>query len=98
MSTPSKATRMVTRAPERQPLVLKEYEEGEVQVSPEQERTLRRLVRGRLTILPGDEVGRWRVKASSYVGTVVTPDVQILVVPKIPTANLFYLLESSGRA
>jgi 5-methylcytosine-specific restriction enzyme subunit McrC len=28
---------------------------------------------------------------------VVTPDVQILVIPKVPTANLFHLLEAGGR-
>jgi len=82
---------------ERPPLVLSEYGEGEVELNAEQERTLRRLARNRLTILPGDESNRWRVKASSYVGTVVTPDVRILIVPKVPTANLFHLLEAGGR-
>jgi 5-methylcytosine-specific restriction enzyme subunit McrC len=84
--------------PKRRPLVLKEYGEGEVELNAEQERTLRRLARDRLTILPGETSGQWRVKASSYVGTVVTPDVKILIVPKVPIANLFHLLEASGRA
>lgn len=83
---------------DRQPLLLAEYGEGEVELSAEQERTLRHLARDRLAILPGDAADRWRVKASSYVGTVVTPDVQILIVPKVPTANLFHLLEASGRS
>lgn len=83
---------------DRQPLVLAEYGEGEVELNAEQERTLRHLARDRLTIQPGDTSGVWRVKASSYVGTVVTPDVQILIVPKVSTANLFHLLEASGRA
>lgn len=89
---------MRTGPPERPPLVLSEYGEGEVELNAEQERTLRRLARERLTILPADASDRWRVKASSYVGTVVTPDVRILIVPKVPTANLFHLLEASGRA
>jgi 5-methylcytosine-specific restriction enzyme subunit McrC len=82
---------------DRPTLVLAEYGEGEVDLDASQERRLRRLVGNRLTILPSDGPNRWRVKASSYIGTVVTPDVQILVVPKVPTANLFHLLEASGR-
>lgn len=89
---------MRTRPPERPTLVLPEHGEGEVELKPEQERRLRRLACDRLTILPADPPNRWRVKASSYVGTVVTPDVRVLVVPKVPTANLFHLLEASGRA
>jgi len=83
---------------DRQLLLLAEYGEGEVELNAAQERTLRHLARDRLTILPGDSPDRWRVKASSYVGTVVTPDVQILIVPKVPTANLFHLLEAGGRS
>jgi 5-methylcytosine-specific restriction enzyme subunit McrC len=83
---------------EHQILQLNEYAEGEARLTPEQARTLRRLARDRLTVLPADTLGRWRVKASSYVGTVVTPDVKILVTPKVSTVNLFYLLEASGRA
>jgi 5-methylcytosine-specific restriction enzyme subunit McrC len=49
-------------------------------------------------ITPADTSKSWHVKASSYVGTVVTPDVQIIVVPKVPTANLFHLLEAGGTA
>jgi hypothetical protein len=29
--------------------------------------------------------------------TIVTPDVRILITPKVDTANLFYLLEASGN-
>ena len=46
---------------------------------------------------PGDTEDTWRIKASCYVGTIVTPDVRILITPKVATANLFYLLEASGR-
>ena len=84
--------------PDRPPLVLTEYGTGEVELTPVQERTLRHLARGRLTILPGDSANRWLVKASSYVGTIVTPQVRILITPKVATANLFYLLEASGRS
>ncbi len=80
-----------------QPVVLTEYGEGEVELIAAQERTLRHLAQRRLTILPGDALNSWRVKASSYVGTIVTPDVRILIKPKIETANLFYLLEAGGQ-
>ena len=84
-------------APDKPVLALTEYGAGEVELTGAQERTLRHLARGRLTILPGDTVNWWRIKASCYVGTIVTPDVQILITPKVATANLFYLLEASGR-
>ncbi len=79
------------------PVVLTEYGEDEVELTAVQERTLRHLAQRRLTILPDDALNSWRVKASSYVGTIVTPDVRILIKPKIETANLFYLLEAGGQ-
>ena len=79
------------------PIVLTEYGEDEVELTAVQERTLRHLAQHRLTVLPGDALSSWRVKASSYVGTIVTPDVRILIKPKIETANLFYLLEGGGK-
>ena len=69
------------------PVVLAEYGEDEVELTAVQERTLRHLAQRRLTILPGDALNSWRVKASSYVGTIVTPDVRILIKPKIETAR-----------
>jgi 5-methylcytosine-specific restriction enzyme subunit McrC len=84
-------------APDRPVLTLTEYGTGEIELTAVQERTLRHLARGRLTTLPGDSVNRWRIKASCYVGTIVTPDVRILITPKVATTNLFYLLEASGR-
>jgi len=84
---------MSLAAPDQPVLVLTEYGTGEVELTAAQERTLRQLAQGRLTVLPGDALNSWRVKASSYVGTIVTPDVRILIKPKVATANLFYLLE-----
>ena len=79
------------------PVVLTEYGEDEIELTALQERTLRHLAQRRLTILPGDALNSWRIKASSYVGTIVTPDVRVLIKPKIETANLFYLLEARGQ-
>lgn len=88
---------MSLAAPDRPVVVLSEYGEAEAELTAAQERTLRHLAKRRLTILPGDSLNSWRVKASSYVGTIVTPDVRILIKPKIETANLFYLLEAGGQ-
>ena len=80
------------------PTVLREYEEVAVTLAPEHERTLRRLAGTRLTIFPGDARHTYRIKVSSYVGTLVAPGIRLLVRPKVPTANLFHLLEAGGRA
>lgn len=79
-------------------LVLQEYGDADIPLTSSQARTLRNLADARLTILPTDTPDRRLVRASSYVGTIVTPDVRILIKPKVATANLFLLLESSGRA
>jgi 5-methylcytosine-specific restriction enzyme subunit McrC len=42
-------------------------------------------------------VNEWRVRSSSYVGTIVTPDVRVLITPKVPIGNLFHMLEASGK-
>jgi 5-methylcytosine-specific restriction enzyme subunit McrC len=78
------------------PVVLAEYGSALVYLDADQERVLRRLAQGRITIAPGDVTNTWRITASSYVGTLVTPDVRILIIPKVTTANLFYLLEAGG--
>jgi 5-methylcytosine-specific restriction enzyme subunit McrC len=80
-----------------QPVVLTEYESTALQLTADQARILRRLMRDKVSVLPGGGAAEWHVKASHYVGTVVTPDVRILITPKVSTANLFYLLEASGN-
>ena len=80
-----------------EPVVLTEYDSATLQLTADQARMLRRLVREKVSVLPGDGADEWHVKASQYVGTIVTPDVRILITPKVKTANLFYLLEASGN-
>jgi 5-methylcytosine-specific restriction enzyme subunit McrC len=77
--------------------VLAEYGSAEVELTTAQERVLRSVARGRLVVLPADTAGQWRIRASSWVGTIVTPAVRILIKPKVSTASLFYLLEAGGR-
>ena len=91
------ARRTVTMT-EAQPVSLSEYGETKISLTFAQERQLRTLVEHRLTIVPDVGVDRWTIKATSYVGTVVLPDLKILVTPKVTTANLFHLLEAGGRA
>jgi 5-methylcytosine-specific restriction enzyme subunit McrC len=78
------------------PVVLAEYESTLVYLNADQERALRRIAQGRIAVSPGDATNTWRITASSHVGTIVTPDLRILIVPKVTTANLFYLLEAGG--
>ena len=80
-----------------EPVVLTEYDSAALQLTADQARILRRLARDKVSVLPGDGAAEWHVKASHYVGTIVTPDVRILITPKVNTANLFYLLEASGK-
>jgi 5-methylcytosine-specific restriction enzyme subunit McrC len=87
-----------TSRPDRQTVTLAEYGEAPVELTPPQTLAFRRLAGNRVSLLPGDAPNGWRIKASSYVGTLVTPDVQVLIRPKVTTANLFYLLESGGKA
>lgn len=78
-------------------LTLDEYGEAEIELDHSQAQRLRALAKDRLALQLGDSPGSWRVKASSYVGTVVLPGLKILIKPKISTANLFYLLEADSR-
>jgi 5-methylcytosine-specific restriction enzyme subunit McrC len=79
-----------------EPVVLTEYGSAALQLTADQARILQRLVREKVCVLPGGGAAEWHLKASHYVGTIVTPDVRILITPKVNTANLFYLLEASG--
>ena len=84
--------------PTVEPIVLDEYGEATVELSDEQERVLRTVVGTRVSVTPTVDRSRWRLKASSYVGTVVVPGLRLLVRPKVSDANLFHLLEPSGEA
>lgn len=80
-----------------QAITIREYEEAEVKLDRNQERQFRALVGGNLTLAPGEEDDTWRIKATSFVGTVATPYLRVLIKPKVGTANLFHLLEAAGR-
>jgi hypothetical protein len=46
-----------------------------------------------LAVGVGPEPGTWTLTASGWVGAVVTPDLEVLVRPKVPLGNLFLLLD-----
>lgn len=70
--------------------VLFEYSSIELDLSRSQAEALHRS--GFVDVAPG-EGHRWRVTASSYVGSLVVDGVELLIRPKINPENLFLLLE-----
>jgi 5-methylcytosine-specific restriction enzyme subunit McrC len=80
----------------REPLVLREYESGEVELDHAAAMTLRRQAGNALLLSTTDDPDRWMVRAGSQVGTVVTADTRVLIRPKVTDANLFHLLEVDG--
>ena len=54
--------------------------------------TIAALAGDRLRVGLGTRPGTWRLTATQHVGTVVTPELQVLIRPKVPFENLFVLL------
>lgn len=82
----------------RRTLALTEFEEQPFDLTPQEVQRLRMAAGDRIRLTAGDRPNNWFVRASQYVGTVVTPDLQLLVRPKVPIANVLYLLEEDGNA
>ncbi|HJD78761.1 MAG TPA: McrC family protein [Corynebacterium pollutisoli] len=70
--------------------VLFEYGSIDLDLSRHQAASLHKT--GFVDVSP-DDTGRWRITASSYVGSLVMGDLEILIRPKINPENLFLLLE-----
>lgn len=75
---------------------LAEYQELEVELRPAAERMLRAVAGHRLSTAPGGP-GCFRIRASSHVGAITTPDVQVIIRPKVSIPTLLYLLEADGE-
>lgn len=73
---------------------LQEYEVKDFDLTDVEARALQRASGSRLTVTPG--VNGWRVRASSYVGAVATPGLTIQINPKVPLANVLYLMTWSA--
>lgn len=70
--------------------VLAEYESRDLELTRRQAGALQATGAVGVSPAPGD---RWRVTATSYVGTLVVDGVRLLIRPKIRPENLFLLLE-----
>ena len=74
------------------PIILKEYESKEVTLTAAGQRVLALVGGNRLTVAVGSRPGTCRVTATQYVGTIVTPECNLLIQPKVSLENLFALL------
>lgn len=75
---------------------LREYEEREVELPSEAERVLRAVAGTRLITAPAGRRS-FRIKATSHIGAITTPDVHVVIRPKIGIPTVLYLLESGGH-
>ncbi|MGI9028924.1 MAG: McrC family protein [Ilumatobacteraceae bacterium] len=80
------------------PIELAEYCERPLTLTSVQAHHLTSVAKHRLGVAPEVGVDQWRIRATSYVGTIVIPGLKLLVTPKVSTANLFHLLEAGGKA
>jgi 5-methylcytosine-specific restriction enzyme subunit McrC len=77
----------------RQSIVLGEYQQSEdVAASAQVARALDEAGGGRITVGFGFQPGTIRVTAGHHVGTIVTPELELLIRPKVPLENLFTML------
>ena len=76
------------------PLLLREYESTDVELTAADARALAAAAGNALAVTVGPTPGTWRVTAGGYIGTVVTPGVQVLLRPKVPLHNVFLLLDA----
>jgi len=72
---------------------LREYESRVVRIAASAARDIEEVAAGKIGVGIGPEAGTWVLSAGGSVGTVVTPEVEVLVRPKIPLHNLFLLLD-----
>jgi len=74
---------------------LQEWSEAQdVELSFDQVDALRRAAGNAIEIFPGQRRDTWNLKATSYVGAVRIGDLAIMIRPKIPLENLFYMLSA----
>ncbi len=77
---------------------LQEWSEAQdAELSFDQVDALRTAAGNAITISPGRRRDTWNLKATSYVGAIRVGDLAVMIQPKIPLENLFYML-SAGQA
>ena len=67
-------------------------EQLNVDMSFDQVDALRRVSGNALQITPGSRRDQWNLNANNYVGAIRVGDLSVLIRPKIPLENLFYML------
>ncbi len=70
--------------------------EEDVELSFEQVDALRRVAGKAIDITPGRRRDTWNLRATSYAGAIRVGDLSVLIRPKVPLENLFYML-SAGQ-
>jgi len=76
---------------------LQEWSEAQdVELSFDQVDALRNVAGNAIGITPGRRRDSWNLRATSYVGAVRVGDLVVMIRPKIPLENLFYML-SAGQ-
>lgn len=74
---------------------LQEWSEAQdVELSFDQVDALRNVAGRAIGITPGRRRDTWNLKATSYVGAVRVGDLVVMIRPKIPLENLFYMLSA----
>jgi 5-methylcytosine-specific restriction enzyme subunit McrC len=71
---------------------LSEYQSIELEISAAAARDLVEVSGGKVGVSVGSREGSYRVTATEYVGTVVTPEIRLLIRPKVSLENLFTML------
>ena len=75
-----------------------EYKTIEVELSADEARLLSEVAGPRLQVALGSGEGLWTLTATSYVGTLVTPSIELLVRPKASLHNVFQMLDVAPDA
>lgn len=84
---------MMPSRPSPRVIDISEYEQETVRLEPEQAEALRDRFGKYMDIYPAwGEPGSYVLTARQYVGTIVLGDVRIIIRPKVPVENLFYML------
>jgi 5-methylcytosine-specific restriction enzyme subunit McrC len=76
-----------------QRIALQEYRSVDIELSADAARLLAGVAGPRLSVALGPEPGKWTVTATSHVGTITVPDLQLLIRPKASLHNVFQMLD-----
>jgi len=82
----------------RQRIVVREYETTVVAAPARAARDLVAAAGNRIAVAFGPEAGTIAVTAGHHVGTIVTPDIELLIRPKVSLENLFTMLSAGMPA